>query len=90
MAQSDHPQSTAKQPPEVEAAPPAQPQGPPPVETIYQPVMTEAVKMEDGLVVTFTVLRGMSVERHSYLVQKPGKENILDACTGGLVMPSHE
>lgn len=93
MAQNDSPQSPAKAAPAIEKPPEAvqQPQGPPPIETIYQPVATECVRTPQDapaeLIVTFTIVRGMAIERHTYLVQDAGKKQFQDAVTGGLVVP---
>lgn len=94
MAQSDSPQSAPKKPPAIEKAPeaPPQPQGPPPIETIFQPVATECIRAPQDapaeLIVTFTILEGMAVKRLTFLVQENGKKQFLDAVNGGLVMPS--
>jgi hypothetical protein len=59
---------------------------------IFQPVQTECIRApEDApaeLIVTFTVMDGFSVRRHTYLVQANGKAAFVDAVTGGLVVPS--
>lgn len=95
MAQSDSPQSAPKKAPAIEKPPeatPQQPQGPPPIETIFQPVATECIRAPQDapaeLIVTFTILEGMAVKRLTFLVQENGKKQFLDAVTGGLVMPS--
>ena len=57
-------------------------------EVTYRPVMTDAKRTEDGLIVAFLVSEGGEPVQHRYLVGPPGKKNLQEAVNGGIEVAS--